>query len=576
MAVHAEDQAADRPWLAHYPEGIAWDAPIDTATPVHEHVLRICDAMPNANALDFLGGKTSYGALGRQIRAFAGALQTELGVRRGTRVAILLPNTPFYPVAYYGVMLAGGTIVNCNPLYSTDEIAYIVRDSGAHVVVTTDLAQVFSKAEAVAERAGIDKVVVCRFAHALPLVKGLLFRVARRKDIADVRTSRIVDRVVWFDRLVSGRHAPQPVPLDPHADVAVQQYTGGTTGIPKGAMLSHASVAANLGQIDLWALGLFDPPARVVAVLPFFHVFAMTVCLNVPLAKGAEVVMLPRFALGDLLALIRRTRPSVLPAVPTLLQAMAASSGTTQDALSSIEIVVSGGAPLTAEIRRRFAGVSDARLAEGYGLTECAPVVCCEALRTPGKPQSIGLPLPATDLRFLDVDDPGRVLAFGERGELAVKGPQVMLGYYGDEEATRSTFADGYLRTGDVGYMDEEGYVFLVDRIKDLIITSGYNIYPRSIEEALEKHPDVDECNVIGVRDDYRGEVPVAFVKRREGAEVTEAELRDFLAEHVAKVEVPREILFKSELPRTLVGKLSKKELREEYAALRDKGDEGE
>jgi long-chain acyl-CoA synthetase len=570
MDAGADERAPTRPWLAHYPEGIAWDAPLDP-TPVHERVLATADRMGSASALDFFGAKTSYAELGRQIRAFAGALQKKLGVTKGARVALLLPNTPFYPIAYYAVLLAGGTIVNCNPLYSADEIAHVIDDAGADVLVTTDLAQVFSKAEAVAVRCRIAQVVVCRFASALPLLKGILFSLARRSDLARPDRSGIGARVAWFHKLIGEGHAFEPIAIDADRDVAVQQYTGGTTGVPKGAMLSHANVTANLAQIDLWAFDQFHPPNKVVAVLPFFHVFAMTACLNVPLANGAEVVMLPRFSLKDLMALIRRTRPTVLPAVPTLLQAMAASSETTPEMLSSLEIVVSGGAPLTPEIRRRFARVSHARLAEGYGLTECAPVVCCEALLTPGKPQSIGLPLPGTDLRFLDVEDPAKVLPYGQRGELAVKGPQVMLGYFGAEEATRHAFSDGYLRTGDVGYMDEEGYVFLVDRIKDLIISSGFNIYPRNIEEALERHPDVEECNVIGVKDDYRGEVPIAFVKRREGAEITEGALREYLAAHVAKVEVPREIHFRSELPRTLVGKLSKKELREEYAALQAK-----
>jgi long-chain acyl-CoA synthetase len=329
-------------------------------------------------------------------------------------------------------------------------------------------------------------------------------------------------------------------------------------------MLSHANIAANMSQIDAWGCGLFYPPSRVVAVLPFFHIFAMTVCMNVPLCNGAQVVMLPRFELKALLNLLTRTGANVLPAVPTLLGALAKAGKQAEAHLSSVEVAISGGAALPNETRDAFAKISKALLAEGYGLTEASPVVCCAALRVPSKPMSIGQPLPATDVRFVDVDS-GKPVPLGERGELQVKGPQVMLGYYNNDEANRDAFMDGWLRTGDVGYMDDDGYVFLVDRIKDLIIASGFNIYPRTIEEALAEHPAVDENNVIGVPDAYRGEAPVAFVKLKEGATATEDELKAFLEAKLNKLEMPREIIFKDALPKTLIGKLSKKELREEY-----------
>jgi long-chain acyl-CoA synthetase len=356
-------------------------------------------------------------------------------------------------------------------------------------------------------------------------------------------------------------------------DVAVQQYTGGTTGLPKGAMLSHANIAANMSQIDAWGCGLFYPPSRVVAVLPFFHIFAMTVCMNVPLCNGTQVVMLPRFELKALLSLLTRTGANILPAVPTLVAALAKAGKKAQPHLESLEVVVSGGAPLSNEVRAAFAKIGKSLLAEGYGLTEASPVVCCAALRVPSKPMSIGQPLPATDIRFIDIDT-NEPVPLGERGELQVKGPQVMLGYYNNSEATAEAFMDGWLRTGDIGYIDTDGYVFLVDRIKDLIICSGFNVYPRTIEEALGEHPAVDENNVIGVPDAYRGEAPVAFVKLKAGATATEAELKKFLAEKLNKLEMPREIIFKDALPKTLIGKLSKKELRQEYSELKERKSE--
>ena len=563
--------AADhpRPWVDHYPEGITWDVTLNL-TPVHEQVLAACARTPDKVALDFLGGKTTFGELARMIRAFAGALQTDYGVGKGKRVALLLPNTPFYVAAYYGVLLAGGTVVNCNPLYTVHELSHITSNAGADVVVTLDLKQIYEQAEALVAAGHVKKIIACRFPQALPLVKRILYSIAKRGDLASVTPSATV---AWFHDLVAAGRTPTAVSINAEKDVAVQQYTGGTTGLPKGAMLSHANIAANMSQIDAWGCGLFYPPSKVVAILPFFHIFAMTVCMNVPLCNGTLVVMMPRFEMKGFLAMLRTERPNVLPAVPTLIQAMSKLGPEQAKLLDCLDVVISGGAALPNEARSQFAKISKAILAEGYGLTEASPVVCCAALRAPSKPMSIGLPVPATDIRFVDIEtmQPAKL---GERGELQVKGPQVMLGYYENPEATRDAFMDGWLRTGDVGYIDDEGYVFLVDRIKDLIISSGFNVYPRTIEEALIAHPAVDEANVIGVHDDYRGEAAVAFVKLKAGQTIGEAELKKFIGERLNKLEMPREIIFKDQLPKTLIGKLSKKELREEYQAMKGKKSE--
>ena len=557
-----------RPWIDHYPPNIRWDIDVDL-TPVHQRLMAVCARTPDAVALDFLGATTTYGALGKAVSAFAAALQSDFGVGKGSRVALMLPNTPFYVVAYYGVLMAGGTVVNCNPLYTVTELTYMVANSGAEIMVTLDLVQLFPKAEALAEAGHIKRLIVCNFPTALPPLKNLLFRIAKHKDIADVRGSAVAGQVTWFADLMRKGGTPRPVTIDPKVDVAVQQYTGGTTGEPKGAMLSHANIAAQLSQIDEWPEGIFAPPAVVVAVLPFFHIFSMTACMNLPLCQGATTVMLPRFELKALIDLIGRTKATILLAVPTLLQALAKTEHGAEK-LVSVELAVSGGAGLPGEVydafSKRFPTI---RLVEGYGLTEASPVVCCSALRVPAKANSIGQPLPATDVRFADLDNSRKVVPLGERGELQVKGPQVMLGYYNNQKESDAVFADGYLRTGDVGYMDKDGYVFLVDRIKDLIICSGFNVYPRVIEDALYRHEAVDEVNVIGVPDAYRGEAPVAFVKLKAGASATEAQLKAFLGEHINKLEMPREIVFKDQLPKTLIGKLSKKELRDEYAAMK-------
>ena len=558
-------EGATRPWIKHYPEGISWDIKIDT-TPVHEQVLATCARTPEADALDFLGKKTRFGDLARQINAFAGALQSQHGVKKGTRVALLLPNTPFYVIAYYAVLRIGAIVVNCNPLYTVGELSHIVGNSGAELMVTLDLKLLFDKAEALVEAGHVKNLIVCHFPNALPGVKKLLFKLVKSKDLTDISKSRIAAKISRFDQLVARNLAPGPVTIDAAKDVAVQQYTGGTTGLPKGAMLSHANIAANLSQIDAWALGLFKPPSRTVAVLPFFHIFSMTACLNTPLAAGGQVVMLPRFEMKAFLSLMTRTGANILPAVPTLVQALSKAGDKAKPHLVSVEVTISGGAPLSDEVRHNWSKVSSSLLAEGYGLTEASPVVCCAALRVPSKPLSIGQPLPATDIRFVDIET-SKVVPIGERGELQVKGPQVMLGYYNNPEATKDAFMDGWLRTGDVGYVDEDGYVFLVDRIKDLIICSGFNVYPRNIEEAIMHHPAVEEVNVIGVPDEYRGEAPVAFIKLKPEQQATEAELKKFLGATLNKIEMPKEFIFKDQLPKTLIGKLSKKELREEYAA---------
>jgi len=559
--------AHPRPWVEHYPEGIAWDVSVNL-TPVHEQLLAACERNPGAVALDFLGGTTSFGELGKAIRAFAGALQTQYGVKKGSRVALLLPNTPFYAVAYYGVLLAGGTVVNCNPLYTVHELSHITSNAGADVLVTLDLRQIFEKAEALVKAGHVRRIIVCHFPAALPTVKRILYSIAKRKDLARIGASPAAGACTWYADLIARNDRPTPVAIDALTDVAVQQYTGGTTGLPKGAMLSHGNIAANMSQIDAWGCGLFYPPSKVVAVLPFFHIFAMTVCLNVPLCNGTQVVMMPRFELKGFLDLLRRTRPNVLPAVPTLIQALAKVSGADRDALDCLDVVISGGAALPGEARGKFATVSRAILAEGYGLTEASPVVCCAPLRVPSKALSIGMPLPATDVRFIDIET-NEVAELGERGELQVKGAQVMLGYYENPDATREAFMDGWLRTGDVGYVDADGYVFLVDRIKDLIISSGFNVYPRTIEEALVANPAVEEANVIGVPDEYRGEAAVAFVKLKDGQTISEGDLKKFIGERLNKLEMPREIIFKDQLPKTLIGKLSKKELRDEYKAMK-------
>ncbi|WP_424983636.1 long-chain-fatty-acid--CoA ligase [Maritalea sp. S77] len=556
-----------QPWIDHYPDGIDYFAEIDT-TPVPTRIDRAVKEHASLVALDFLGAETTYAEMGDQIERMAGALQKELGLKKGSRVALLLPNTPFFPVIYYAALKIGATIVNCNPLYTHSELTHILKNSDADILVTTDLKLTLEKAEKLMQEGMANKLVVSHFPTALPTLKKFLFKIFKGKDLATLSDQNVKSKYVSWHELLDKNLKADPVEIN-EDDMAVLQFTGGTTGAPKAAVLTHGNIAANLSQIDLWGVDLFRPDATLAAVIPFFHIFAMTVCMNTPLTSGVKVAMLPRYERKSLLEMIHRTRASILPAVPTLSHALATAPEREKYDLSSLKIGISGGAALPRETQLAFAKATGGRIAEGYGLTETSPVLCCSPLYAPNKENSIGMPLPGTDVQFVDVEDPAKFVAPGERGELVAKGPQVMPGYLDNDEANANAFVNGYFRTGDVGYADEEGHLFIVDRIKDIIICSGFNVYPRAIEDALYHHDEVDECNVIGVEDDYRGEAPIAFVKRVEGSNLSEKELAEFIRQYLSKIEMPREIIFKSELPKTLVGKLSKNELRDEYAKLK-------
>jgi long-chain acyl-CoA synthetase len=354
------------------------------------------------------------------------------------------------------------------------------------------------------------------------------------------------------------------VPVDPRRDIAVLQYTGGTTGLPKGAMLSHYNLVANALQCLSWFPDSEPGRERVLAVLPFFHVFAMTVALNLSIATGAEITLMPQLDIKSLLAAIRRKRPTTMPGVPTLFTALYSHADAPNFDLSSLKSCISGGAPLPAEVKARFEALAKSTVVEGYGLSETSPVACCNPLRGVNKTGSVGLPMPGTTIEILSLDDPATVLPQGERGEIAISGPQVMQGYWHNPEATQAVLAAGRLRTGDVGYLDGDGYLFIVDRIKDIIIASGYKIYPRNVEDAIYRHPKVAECIVLGVKDPYRGETVKAYVVPIPGARLDAAELLAFLADKLSPIEMPKQFEFRQSLPKTLIGKPSKKALLEE------------
>jgi len=549
-------------WLAKYPADLDWSSPI-----LERAVDKILDeavaSFPDQPCIDFLGKVTSYREMGDLVARAAKGFQA-LGVRKGTRVGLCLPNCPYYLIAYYGVLKAGGIVVNFNPLYAPRELAHQINDSQTEIMVTLDLKDIFAKVESMFVETGLGKIVVCSMTAALPGLKALLFRLFKGGSLVRVKADK---RRVMFDTLLANDGKPEPVAISPHKDVAVLQYTGGTTGVPKAAMLTHANVSANAHQSMMWFHGIRLGEERIVAVLPFFHVFAMTVALNLGIQSGATIVALPRFELKQLLETLQKHRITLFPGVPTLFTAINTSDQTPRFDLSSIKFCISGGAPLPMEVKRGFEEITGCILVEGYGLTEASPVTHCNPLVGTNKAGSIGLPLPGTITEIRSLEDRSRVMPTGERGELCISGPQVMAGYWNRPDETAEQIVDGWLHTGDVGYMDEDGYVFLVDRIKDLIISSGYNIYPRNIEEAIYLHPAVAEAVVVGVPDAYRGQAVKAFVALRAGATLTPEDLKIFLKDKLSPMEAPRSIEFRATLPKTMIGKLSKKELVAEELA---------
>ncbi len=508
-------------------------------------------------ALEFLGRRWSYAALGALVSRATRGLQ-DLGVGKGTMIGLCLPNTPYSVIFYYAALNAGATVVNYNPLYVERELTHQIKDSGTTIMVVLDVEAVYRKVANVAGAAGLEKLIVCPMTGILPSVKAALFRVARRRELARFAPDA---RHVGFAAVIANRAPPAPVAIEPASDIAVLQYTGGTTGVPKGAMLTHANLTANCRQAIAHWDGARPGREVVLAVLPLFHVFAMTSVMNYAIATGAELVLLPRFDLAQVIATIERRKVTIFNAVPTIYGAINAEAAKRKLDLGSIRLSVSGGAPLPNEVRVAFTALTGCFLVEGYGLTEASPTVTCNPPDGEVKGGSVGTPVLGTTVEIRDPLHPKRRLPAGEKGEVCVRGPQVMAGYWQRPADTNAVFVDGALRTGDIGYLDPDGYLFLVDRIKDVIICSGFNVYPRVLEEALYQHPAVHEAVVIGVPDAYRGQAPKAFVTLRPGAAVTGEELRAFLADHVSKIEIPRSVEIRDSLPKTIIGKLSKKEL---------------
>ena len=555
------------PLLGKYPENVRWDAEIAEGplfTILDEAVARY----PTHESMDFLGKTYSYAELGDMVARAAAGFQRR-GIGKGVKVGLFLPNCPQFVVAYFGILKAGGTVVNYSPLYSGDELGHQIEDSETDVMVTLSLTALYPKMATMLKRSRVKRLVVGALQDVLPFPKNLLFPLVKRGEIAKVPSDA---GHVSFRQLIANDGRYTTPALDPRADVAVLQYTGGTTGVSKGAMLTHANLRANVHQALLWNPDLEPGKERMMGVLPFFHIFAMTVVMNLTIAIGGSIVMRPRFELDPVLKDVKGKKPTLFPGVPTMYTAIVNHPNLKRFDLTSIKTCMSGGAPLPIEIKRRFEQLSGCKLVEGYGLTECSPVATSNPFDGLNKEGSIGLPVPGTTITIVDKDDPHKVLPRGEDGEICVSGPQVMKGYWRRDDDTAKTLVEGRLRTGDVGHMDEDGYVFIIDRKKDLVLVSGFNVFPRKVEEGIYRHPAVAEATVIGVPNEYTGEAVKAFIKLKEGSKLEADELKAFLADELGKHEMPKHIEFRDELPKTMIGKLSKKELVAEELSKRETG----
>jgi long-chain acyl-CoA synthetase len=557
------------PWEKSYPPGVAWDALIATGhvQDLLDDAVRDC---PDNPALEFMGRRISYREFGDLSDRFARGLQ-ELGVGPGVHVGLYLPNSPHYQIAFFGVLKAGGTVVNYSPLDAGPTLEHKIEDSVTDLMVTVDLAALYPQMAALLARTRLRTLIVGTLAemsgHPEAVESGLrasgqLAEVA--SDQHHVAFARVLDNDGNYDR-----HDVGP----PHEALAVLQYTGGTTGLPKGAMMTHSNLVSAASA--MWLTSQTHPAVleqgkeRLLAVLPPFHIYALAVNMLMGIRLRAELVMHVRFDVGAVIKDIAEKRITVFCGVPTMFVALLNAPASDKIDLSSLKLCNSGGAPLPVEVREAFAKSTGCPVGEGWGMTETAACGTFTSALGPSKAGSCGIPVPGCTITFAALDDPGRTVPLGEKGEICITGPNVMTGYWRNPEATREQQTpDGALRTGDVGYMDEDGFVFIIDRTKDMLLCGGFNVYPRIIEEAIYEHPAVAECAVIGIPDPYRGQSPKAFIALKPGAEpLTLAELKEFLADRVGKHEMVHALEVIDGLPKTPVGKISKKDLYDREAS---------
>ncbi|WP_019120245.1 long-chain-fatty-acid--CoA ligase [Brevibacillus massiliensis] len=548
-----------KPWIASYPP----EVPASIAyprVPLTHFLEQSAVKYPANYALFFMGKRITYSELLHYCYQFAHAL-IKRGVKKGDRVAIMLPNCPQTVIAYYAVLFAGAVVVQTNPLYTERELGYHLSDSGATVIVALDT--LYHRIRQVQPQTQLKHVILTSIGDFLPMFKKMLYPLVQRSKGERQRIS-FTHEVERFTHLLAESSAsPVHVEIDPDEDLALLQYTGGTTGVPKGVMLTHKNLIVNAVQSEKVMYKMHPGQEKIVGALPLFHVYGMTAVMNLGVKLAAEILLVPRFEAKQILELIHREKPSLFPGAPTMYIALINHPELHKYDLSSIEACVSGSAALPRDVQQQFELLTGGRLVEGYGMTETSPVTHSNHIWGRRKSGSIGVPWPDTDCRIVDPVT-GEELPYGEIGELAVRGPQVMRGYWKRPDDTAAVLRSGWLLTGDMGYMDQEGFFYVVDRKKDLIIAGGFNIYPREVEEVLFEHPAVMEAAVIGVPDPYRGETVKAYIVLKQGEQVTADELDGFCRKRLAAFKVPHVYEFRRELPKTFVGKVLRRQLQEE------------
>lgn len=550
-----------KPWHNHYPKQIPTSINY-SKKPLHYFLAETAEKNGELKALHFMGKELTYKELFTQARKMASYLQS-LGLQKGDKVAIMLPNCPQSVISYYGALMAGGIVVQTNPLYTERELEFQLLDSEAKFIVCLDI--LLPRVSKVRDRTDVKHTIVTGIKDYLPFPKNLIYPfIQKRQYNMVVKVEQTENQHVWTRIMEQAGTDYVEHDIDPVEDLALLQYTGGTTGNPKGVMLTHYNLVSNVEMCDAWLYKTKDKPQSVLAVLPFFHVYGMTAVMNLSVMNGSKMILMPKFDAQDVLKTIEKERPTLFPGAPTIYIGLLNHPDIKKYDLSSIEACISGSAPLPVEVQEQFEKVTGGRLVEGYGLTESSPVTHANFVWDKRVNGSIGVPWPDTDAKIFKMDGDMEEAAAGEIGELAVKGPQVMKGYWKNPEETDRVLKDGWLFTGDLGYMDEDGYFYVVDRRKDMIIAGGYNIYPREVEEVLYEHEAIQEVVVAGVPDPYRGETVKAYVVLKEGTNVTEEELNTFARKHLAAYKVPRIYEFRDELPKTAVGKILRRKLVEE------------
>ncbi|GIN22134.1 MAG TPA: long-chain fatty acid--CoA ligase [Bacillus bacterium] len=550
-----------KPWLDLYPDTIPKMLEYDRK-PVQQYLTDAAEKYPNKTAIHFMGKELTYLELYESSHKMANYLRS-LDIKKGDRVAIMLPNSPQAVISYYGILYAGGIVVQTNPLYTERELEYQMKDSGAKAIIGLDL--LYPRIMKVMGSTELKHVIVTAIKDYLPFPKNVIYPFIQKRDSGIVVKVKHEGNQHLFKQIMTEASSDEvPLEFDFDSDLALLQYTGGTTGNPKGVMLTHKNLIANATACDAWLYKMKKGEEKILGLLPLFHVYGMTTVLILGVMQGYEMILLPKFDAETTLKTIHKQRPTLFPGAPTIYIGLLNHPDFKKYNLSSIESCISGSAPLPVEVQEKFEKATGGKLVEGYGLTETSPVTHANFLwdreRVKG---SIGIPWPDTDAIIVSLEN-GEPLQPGEVGEIAVKGPQVMQGYWNMPEETEKTMKDGWLLTGDLGYMDERGYFYVVDRKKDMIIAGGFNIYPREIEEVLYEHPSVQEVVAAGVPDAYRGETVKAYVVLKEGENVTEKELDEFARKHLAAFKVPRIYEFRKELPKTAVGKILRRNLVEE------------